>query len=198
MAFNISDFRQNGLSRGGQRPSLFMVSLTLPPAVGQPAGFQQKFSFTCSATQLPASTIGQVEVPYFGRKIKLAGDRTFSDWQVNVFCDEDFLVRDTLEYWSNQINQHVGNLQMVDNNDYKTDGDVTMYSKTGAGPLKAYVYRGVWPMEVSATELNWDAVNQVMTFTSTFSVDWFEPLTSASGVSIDTGSPGNSFLAVPA
>jgi hypothetical protein len=73
--FNIDGFKNNGLTLGGARSSLFSVQLTLPTSIGT-QNVAKKFSFSCRAAELPAATIGTVEVPYFGRRIKIAGDRT--------------------------------------------------------------------------------------------------------------------------
>ena len=88
MAFNIDQFKATGLNNGGVRPSLFQVVMTGVPS--QEVGFTDKFTFTCKASTIPASTIQQIEIPYFGRQIKLAGDRTFAPWTVTVMNDEDF------------------------------------------------------------------------------------------------------------
>jgi len=72
--FNISTFKTRGLTLGGARPALFEVYLAIPDGVAADADSSDKFRFTCRAAQLPAATIGEIEIPYFGRKIKLAGD----------------------------------------------------------------------------------------------------------------------------
>jgi hypothetical protein len=97
MAFNINDFRTNGLEFGGARPTLFQVQIT-PPVTGiNTTDVSLKLTLTCQATTIPASTVGSIDIGYFGRKIKLAGDRTFDDWSVTILNDEDFLVRDLFE-----------------------------------------------------------------------------------------------------
>ncbi|MBF9687132.1 hypothetical protein IAI39_11615, partial [Streptococcus pseudopneumoniae] len=63
-----------------------------------------KAPFMIRATQLPEFTVGVINVRYFGREIKLAGGRKFGEWNVTVFNDEDYLVRNSLENWSNAIN----------------------------------------------------------------------------------------------
>ena len=69
------------------------------------------------------SSVGEFEVPYFGRKIKIAGDRTFADWQVNIMNDEDFGVRSMFETWSNALNRHVSNVRypVLSREGYKAD-----------------------------------------------------------------------------
>ena len=98
MAFNINQFKTNGLVLGGVRSSLFEVELTLPIQVGSQA-VTNKIMFTCRASSIPASTVGIIEVPYFGRKIKLSGDRTYDNWSVTIINDEDYSVRNAFEGW---------------------------------------------------------------------------------------------------
>ena len=88
MAFNINEIKSQ-LALGGARPSLFQVTLTNPVN----AAADLKFPFMCRAAQMPASTLGLIEVPYFGRKIKIAGDRTFAEWTVTCINDEDMIIR---------------------------------------------------------------------------------------------------------
>lgn len=101
MAFNIQDIRSQ-LTSGGARSSLFQVTIQNPVnGLGD-----LKVPFMCRAAEIPASTLGFVEVPYFGRRIKLAGDRTFQPWTVTIINDEDFLIRNAVENWSNAMNTY--------------------------------------------------------------------------------------------
>jgi len=134
MAFNVSNFLQGGLSQGGARPTLFDVNIHIPPAVGgNGTNIERKLNLTCSATSIPAASSGMIEVPYFGRKIKLVGDRTFDNWSVTIMNDEDFLVRDAFEAWSNLMNNIVAN--QTDGsfiaNQYKSTAQVSQYAKGG-------------------------------------------------------------------
>jgi hypothetical protein len=104
MAFNVNEIRSQMVG-GGARPTLFQVQIT-NPANG--AG-DLKVPFMVKATSLPASNLGTIEVGYFGRKVKVAGDRTFDEWSVTVINDEDFLIRNAMEEWMNQINLHQQN-----------------------------------------------------------------------------------------
>jgi hypothetical protein len=69
MAFNINEFKSQGLIGGGARPSLFDVTLTLPTAIATGVDAADRLQFTCRAASTVAS-IEAVDVPYFGRKIK--------------------------------------------------------------------------------------------------------------------------------
>ena len=109
MAFNVNSFRSQMIGDGA-RPNLFEVFLPtggLAVAGGQAA--TNKFRFMCKSAQIPGSTLGVVTVPYFGREVKFAGNRTFADWTVTIINDEDFIVRKFFERWMNSINTHADN-----------------------------------------------------------------------------------------
>ena len=174
--FNISTFKARGLTLGGARPSLFEVYLTIPTFVAADTGTDTKFRFTCRAASLPAATVGTVDVSYFGRQIKFAGDRTFTDWTVTVMNDEDFLVRSMFEKWSNALNKLQANQRQayVSENDYKATMNVIQYAKDGV-PIRSYDIVGAFPTTVDAIELNWDTQNQVESFGVTFAYDYWLP-----------------------
>src|ERR1051325_519096 len=104
MTFNVQDFRSRGLSLHGARPTLFQVEINNPPVGTNRTNAVEKFKFMCRATQLPPAIVESVPVGYFGREIKVSGDRTYPDWNVNIINDEDFAVRDMLERWSSYQN----------------------------------------------------------------------------------------------
>lgn len=108
-AFDINAFLQQGLVYGGARPSKFNIIASIPANLSIP-GFTQKLAFTASAASVPAFNMGAIQLPYFGRKVKTAGDRTWDDWQVTVMLDEDYLTRAGLEYWNNSINSLITNV----------------------------------------------------------------------------------------
>lgn len=176
MPFNINEFKTNGLTLGGARPSLFQVNLSLPDALfASSFNASNKFTFTCRASSIPASSVASFDVPYFGRKIKLAGDRTFADWNVTIMNDEDFTVRQMFEAWSSLINEHESNIKQVAANSYKTaDAVVRQFSKKGDILNNSqYTFIGMFPTEISAMDLDWDATNAVQTFNVTFAYDYW-------------------------
>jgi hypothetical protein len=126
-------------------------------------------------------------VPYFGRTIKLAGDRSFADWSVTVMNDEDYIVRNMFEDWSNKINQLAGNRKLLSNNSYKfSDALVTQFSKDGT-PIRAYNFVGIFPVQVSNMALDWDNTNSIQTFDVTFAYDYWIPVQQAGSTFINTG-----------
>lgn len=177
MPFNISAFKSNGLVYGGARPSLFTVMMSVPPGIGIDTVSVNKFQFVCKTAQLPESAIGTIDVPYFGRKIKVAGERAFSDWAVSVLNDEDFSVRSMFETWSNAINRLVANVRdpAIANENYKVDLDIYQYGKDGS-TIRAYQLIGAFPTTVGPIGLNWESSNAIEEFSVNFSYDYWIPL----------------------
>ena len=92
MAFNVNEIRAN-LIGDGARPSLFEVEMTNPASTSGDAVLR----YMVRAAQIPQSTINPIEVPYFGRRIKLAGSRSYANWTVTVMNDENFAVRSAID-----------------------------------------------------------------------------------------------------
>jgi uncharacterized protein YlzI (FlbEa/FlbD family) len=171
MAFNINLF-QGALKLGGVRPALFQVNMSNPV---NGAG-DVMIPFMARATQVPAAQLGTVEQWYFGRPLKLAGNRTFAEWTVTIINDEDFIIRNSLEEWSNKINGFQSNVRSVGNispSSYKGTAQVTQFSKAGI-PLRIYNFVGMFPVDVSVADLDWSAVDTIQDFTCTFQYDYWE------------------------
>lgn len=178
MAFNINEIRA-GLELGGARPTLFQVELTNPVNNVN----DLTIPFLVRATSLPASTINPIEIPYFGRKIRIAGDRTFDVWSVTVMNDEDFGIRHTMEQWHNQINSLQGNLNQNGSSApelYKSTALVTQFSKAGEA-LRRYRFNGIFPTEISTIDLDWESTDQIEQFQVTFAYDWYDVEGGATG-----------------
>ncbi len=99
----ITDFRSK-LGGGGARPNLFEVNLGNFGGDGTTGSWntniESEFRFMCKASSMPAQSIGSVEVPFRGRILKVAGERTFEPWSVTVINDEAFKIRKGFEAWS--------------------------------------------------------------------------------------------------
>lgn len=170
MAFDINEMRAQ-LIGGGARPSLFRVQITNP---ANNSG-DLKTPFMVQASALPASTLGSVPVPYFGRTIHVAGDRTFAEWNVTVINDEDFLIRNAMEEWSNTINSHQGNLNNFGTSNpsaYKSQATITQLGKDGQ-ILRTYRFTGLWPINISEVGMDWSTTDDIERFEVTFQYDWW-------------------------
>jgi hypothetical protein len=164
MAFNINQFKSQ-LVGGGARPTLFQVQITNPIDNTSDA----KIPFMVKTAGIPASNVGSYELPYFGRTVKYAGDRTFEDWAVTVINDEDFAIRNTMEAWMNAINSHDSNTRALPQ-DYKSNALVTQFGKDGA-PLRTYVFEGIYPIALDQIALDWSQQDSIEEFGITFQYD---------------------------
>jgi uncharacterized protein YlzI (FlbEa/FlbD family) len=175
MAFNVAEFRANMIGDGA-RPNLFSVSLTFPSIAQNGIAASQKTTFMAKAAQLPGSTVGNVPVFYFGRELKVAGNRSFPDWTITVINDEDFLIRNSMETWLNAINGHSSNLRSAaarNVNGYSVDARVTQFGKTGE-ELKTYRFVGMFPLDVSPIDLDWGSNDTIEEYAITFAYQWWE------------------------
>ena len=171
MAFNINEIKSQ-LTLGGARQSLFQVQFNNPANTSA----NLKVPFMVRSAAIPEARIGNIQVGYFGRKINLAGDRTYDAWAVTVINDEDFLIRNSLEQWSNRINSFEGNLRNFGSSSpaaYKRDAKVTQFSKTGI-PIREYTFHGIYPGDISNIELDWDATDRIEEFRVTFLYDFWD------------------------
>jgi len=178
MAFNINDIRAQ-LTLGGARPALFQVIISNP--VNPVADI--KVPFLCKVAQLPASQLGLIEVPYFGRRLKMAGDRRFDPWTVTIINDEDFVVRNAMEQWNNYINLYQQNVTALGSgapNLYKSQATVTQYGKAGE-VLRTYQFNGIYPESIAPIDLSWAAQDEIEDFQVTFQYDTFEVLNGITG-----------------
>lgn len=175
MAFNVNSFRSQ-LAYDGARPNLFEVELTFPFFA---AGDTSLARFMCKSAALPGSTIGVVEVPYFGRQIKVAGNRTFAEWTVTVINDENFKIRNTMEAWHRGINSQEPNLRIANANttyDYGVNASVVQYGKDGVA-LKTYTFIGMFPSDISQIDLDWGSNDTIEEFSVTFAYQYWESTT---------------------
>lgn len=179
MAFNINKFRAE-FKGDGARPTLFEVIIT-PPQFGfaVPSTYNmEKISLQTKASTLPSSTIGMIEVPYFGRKIKVAGDRTFDDWTMTVINDEDFDIRNFFEYWHNAMDQFTTNAEQKRVNganenpySYVANVYVNQYGKQG-DIIKTYTLVNAFPYLVGQVDVSWEANDQIEEFDITWAYDY--------------------------
>ena len=110
MPFSISKFRGGALNNSGARPNLFDVQLVSFPEIGLTGS---EFTFACKASVIPAMAVGVVEVPYFGRMVKVPGNKTFENWSLTIINDEDFNIRNAIEKWIAAMGTHEKNVATI-------------------------------------------------------------------------------------
>ena len=168
---NINDFKAK-LSGGGARPNQFKVVMPFP-GYAQVGGEIEDLAFLCTSTSLPAMDIGTVEVPFRGRVIKIAGDRTIGEWSITVFNDTNFKLRNAFERWQNGINNMSDNEGVTNPADYQVDAFVDQLDRNGA-TIKSYTLRGAHPVTIASIALDYETNNAIETFDVTFAYQYFE------------------------
>ena len=180
----LTNFKSR-LATGGARPNLFEVNIT----TGNENSYwnetaQEDFQFLCKATSMPTQTIGSVDVPFRGRILKVAGDRTFEPWTVTVINDENFSVRSAFEAWGRRINDLRTGEGIVTPEQYMGSGTVKQLSRgveQGAKDkiLQQYMVQDIWPSEIGSIDLSYESSDAIEEFTVTFQVNYMERGTGA-------------------
>ena len=166
---DITKFRQR-LNKGGVRSNLFEVEIKDIPGGG--ADVQDEIRFLVKAAEIPASNIGNIPVPFRGRVLPVAGDRTFDPWTVTII-NNDFKIRDSMEKWSNFINDMVLANGSVDPESYQKSALVKQLSRDAASGdkpevLRQYNFIGIYPNVISNIPLDYGATDQIEEFQVTF------------------------------
>ena len=187
----IDNFKSK-LTGGGARPNLFEVELAFPSGLGENAadGAADMGRFLVKAANIPASNINVIDVPFRGRNLKIAGDRTFDVWTITIINDTDFKIRNAFERWMNAINKHDNATGEVTPADYQTDMYVNQIGRAPKGTpgslggsldvaeklpiLRRYRFHGTFPTNVSAIELSYDQTDSIEEFTVDLQVQWWD------------------------
>ena len=169
---------------GGARSNLFEVNISLPAGVEDPSGqYDRDIRFFTKAAEIPAANVGNIPVPFRGRVLPIAGDRTFDPWTVTIINDQTFNLRDVMEQWSNKINdlQFAGG--DINPADYQTKAEVFQLGRNAASLqnsgndmnagdpipiLRIYNFEGIYPNSVSSIPLDYGATDQIQEFQVTF------------------------------
>jgi len=168
----IDDFKAN-LIGGGARANQYRVTVTPPPGIA--IGLDvRRTSFLVTASNLPAQTLAEIAIPFRGRSIYIAGDRSFEEsWTTTFINDTDFMIRNAMERWSNGINDLAAGTGVISPADYQTDLTVEHLDRDDT-VLKSYIFRSAWPTTISAIELTNESADAMETFEVTWRYQHFE------------------------
>jgi len=170
----ISNFKSK-LTGGGARPNLFEVELAFPDAVAVNNDVLQKSRFLVKAAALPASTIASIDIPFRGRILKVAGDRTFETWTITVINDTDFAIRSAFEKWMNVINKMTDATGLTDPAQYHKDAVVKQLDRDGS-VLRSYKFWDIFPTNISTIDLSYETTDTIQEFTVEMQVHYWEAL----------------------
>lgn len=165
----VDDFKSK-LVGGGARSNLFRAVVNFPAyAIGD----VELTSFMCKAAQLPASVIAPITIPFRGRQVQVAGDRTFEPASLTIINDTNFAVRNAFERWMNGINQNRTNTGITNPTSYQADVVIEQLDKSGL-IVKSYFLRGCFPTNLSAIDVSYDNENAIEEFTVEMQVQYWD------------------------
>ena len=181
---SIVDFRSR-LKGGGARSNLFEVQMAFPDFAKPVSEALNDIPFLVKAAEIPASNIGNIPVPFRGRILPIAGDRTFDPWTVTIINDTNFRLRDVMERWSDGINDIQTAQGTIDPETYQQTAKVLQLSRgkssnkkiTSAADipvLREYDFIGIYPNVVSSIPLDHGATDQIEEFQVTFNYLYYE------------------------
>ena len=173
---NVSDFLAKVAQ--GVKPNMFEVEINFP---SQDAESSTLVNTLCKSAALPASSLGTIEVPFRGRTVKIAGDRTFDNWTATFINDKDLKIRGLFEKWLNQMNSHKGNTAELFNpaagdSRYSADIFVTQLEKDAGDygtNLRRYKLWYAFPVSVSQIDLAYDSNDQIEEFSVEFQYSYW-------------------------
>ena len=174
---NVSTFLQT--IGQGVKPNMFMVNVLFPNPIALENADQELTNILCKSAALPGSNLGVIEVPFRGRTVKIAGDRTFDTWTATFFNDKDFKLRSFFEQWANSINTHADNtapLFTPSKDGYMADLFVDQLEKDaseGGAKLRTYKLHHCFPTNVSPIDLAYDSNDQIEEFTVEWQYSYF-------------------------
>ena len=171
----IKDFKSK-LIGGGARPNLFEVELAFPDGEGSPVAVNEVVEnarFLVKAAALPSSTIAPIEIPFRGRILKIAGDRTFETWTITVMNDSTFTIRSAFEKWMNYINKLDNGTGVTDPVLYQKDAVVKQLDRDGK-VLRKYKFWDIFPTNISTIDLSYETTDTIQEFTVEMQVHYWE------------------------
>jgi len=170
----ISDIGQ------GVKPNMFMVDITFPDQTAN--ADKDMVNLLCKSAALPASNLGVIEVPFRGRTVKIAGDRTFDTWTATFVSDKEMKIRAYFEQWLASINSHETNNSPLFVPS-ETDGGYTRLLKVkqleknaseSGEVLRQYDLHFAFPTNVSQIDLAYDSNDQIEEFTVEFQYSYWK------------------------
>ncbi len=184
----IDSFKSSVVSDFARR-NLFQVDLSFPSEViANATGLSDLGKFTVRAANLPSSQMGIVEVPFRGRVLKIAGDRTFEPWTITIMNDSRFALRNAFEAWVEKIQAANENITQTsglgdesDATGYFTDMFVHQLSRDASSSekstiLRSYKFTDVFPSNVSAIDLDFGSNDAVEEFTVELQVQYWQAI----------------------
>ena len=135
------------------------------------------------SASMPSASLGVVTIPFKGREVKRAGDRTFTDWTISVLCDQANEIHSRFITWSNGF-MALGDTTRGLNYAQWTVAPLSVASAPGAQgyqPIaadtvagKTIILKQCWPSEVGSIDFSYDSTDAVAEFSVTIGFDHWD------------------------
>ena len=132
-----------------------------------------RIEFLAKAGNIPAATLGVVEVQWRGSVLKLAGDRTFENWTVSIINDSEFSARTALEAWQTEIQELDGGNGATTTDYLISRAFVEQLDKSDA-VLARYEFFNMFPLSIGSIELSHETVDALEQFDVEFAFSHWE------------------------
>ena len=189
---NVNEFLQR--IKQGVKPNMFLVNFEFPGTLAKGGTDVDLTNILCKSAALPASNLGVIEVPFRGRTVKIAGDRTFDTWTATFVNDEDMRIRAFMEEWMGEINSHAGNKSTLFTPETSGQGymahllvkQLEKDATDNGSVVREYKLWHCFPTNISQIDLAYDSNDQVSEFTVEFQLSYW---TAEAGGAAETSPP---------
>jgi hypothetical protein len=191
--FSIDTFREK--LNGGSKANLFRMVIDLEESI---TGVDlTNFSVLCKSGAIPAFTLGVIEVPFRGRRIKIPGDRTYGDWTATFVNDDSQNIRKSFDNWLNSIVNVDGEQALRDGTEtYRSTITINQLRPDGT-IARIYQLYDAFPTDVSAIDLSYDTTDAIQEFTVTFQYHYLDVGGTTSLAGADASSPSSTDTSIP-
>ena len=180
----MSDIIQNNLNKvlgDIARPTKFRCMIYLPNTLSAFKNIQSADIDTyCKASSMPGMVTEKIEIDFKGKTIPVQGlMRLEQEWTCEFYNDENHDLRLQFLRWMNgsQYDKYSGEMQIPDEERLINVMSVFQLDYELKKSTVVYNFYNVFPLEVSAIDLNADNISQIETFTVKFSYSHFDAFT---------------------
>lgn len=170
-SFNISKFRESigTVARPNNwYAEIFFGAGTLS-LLGLSANvLMPNFSFRCERTTMPGKTVNTVDDVGVGPTLKIAQDMSYTDLDMTILCSTDMQERWVFESWMNVIvlRRGLGGAGLISYYEDYAEGNVLELNHLDdfGNIIMQYTLYDVYPIQISAMNLNWEENNTYQRF----------------------------------
>ena len=180
---SIQAFKEN--FGGGSRANRFeIVNESSMWPTGVKVNAKEYYKFYSSS--LPRTEVGTVYVGYRGRTLSLAGDRSYTVWNISIYDDNNTTdnLWQAFHKWKEKLDGHINH--QVDTAgsaggnyaSYKhlqKNWTINQLQINGDKPIRTIKLVNCWPSQIGGINLDMSSPNQG-NFSVTMTFDWFEIL----------------------